>query len=360
MRMSLTRLIKAVVSNSDPVPRGTTDGRSHVPGVPDELAMEIDADGSPITVHEGHWYVCFVPGLQRQWWHRFTNPKHKHVFAMRLVDDDTWLLLEPWWTRMMVNVLTLDEAIKFLRWGAVGNILKVREAIPGQGSQARGWSNCAVLVSLLLGRSYWTWTPNGLYRRLAAEPGTEAVDLSQFLCAHFERVANKNADKALKLLPARKEEPLEEVLLGLGTGVMSAMMSRSAISLYKAAVSDSDRFKDAAAAYWTFGPQRAIDRICEVLEDAKRRGEVDVDDCPRAARQFVAMLRGDMLLEIVFGLRASPGPVELHFHVGSVVQALLRGACPGGRPQALRIVNDGRRSETAVVSSASGEASLAL
>jgi hypothetical protein len=67
-----------------------------------------------------------------------------------------------------------------------------------------------------------------------------------------------------------------------------------------------------------------------------------------------------MLLEIVFGLRASPGPVELHFHVASVVQALLRGACPGGRPQALRIVNDGRRSETAVVSSALGEASLAL
>ena len=182
MRMSLTKLIRALASNTDPVPRGTTDGRSHVPGVPDELAMEIDADGSPITVHEGHWYVCFVPGLQRQWWHRFTNPQHKHVFAMRLVDDDTWLLLEPWWTRMMVNVLTLDEAIKFLRWGAVGNILKVREAIPGQGSQARGWSNCAVLVSFLLGRSYWTWTPNGLYRRLLAEAGTEPVDLSQF-CA---------------------------------------------------------------------------------------------------------------------------------------------------------------------------------
>jgi hypothetical protein len=46
--------------------------------------------------------------------------------------------------------------------------------------------------------------------------------------------------------------------------------------------------------------------------------------------------------------------------VASAVQALLRGACPGGRPQALRIVNDGRRSETAVVSSALGEASLAL
>lgn len=337
MHTLLPRMVKALGSNWDPIPRGTTDGRSHVPGVPDELAIEIDADGSPITVHEGHWFVCFVPGLQRQWWHRFTNAKHKHVFAMRLVDDDTWLLLEPWWTRMMVNVLTLDEAIKFLRWGAVGNILKVREAIPGRGSQARGWSNCAVLVSFLLGRSYWTWTPDGLYRRLMAEAEAEPIELSQFLCDHFQSVANKIADRTLKLLPRRNEERLDEVLLGLGIGVMTAMMSSSAISLYRAAVSDSNRFRDAAAAYWIFGPKRAMDRICEVLEDGRRRGEIKVDDCALAARRFVAMLRGDLLLEVVFGLRASPNPVEIHVHAMSVVATFLRGACPTGRLQVLRV-----------------------
>lgn len=337
MRTLLSRTVRALGSNWDPVPRGTTDGRSHVPGVPDELAIEIDADGSPITVHEGHWFVCFVPGLQRQWWHRFTNAKHKHVFAMRLVDDDTWLLMEPWWTRMMVNVLTLDEAIKFLRWGAVGNILKVREAIPGRGSQARGWSNCAVLISFLLGRSYWTWTPDGLYRRLKCEAEAEPIELTQFLCDHFQSVANRIADKTLKRLPRRNEEPLDEVLLGLGTAVMSAMMSSSAISLYKAAISDSERFKDAASAYWTFGPKRAMDRICEVLEDAKRRGEIKVDDCALAARRFVAMLRGDLLLEVVFGLRASPDPVEIHVHAMSVVAMFLRGACPTGRLQFVRV-----------------------
>ncbi|RST48898.1 TetR/AcrR family transcriptional regulator C-terminal domain-containing protein [Variovorax sp. MHTC-1] len=329
--LKLLSRVKSLASNRDNVPRGTTDGRSHIDGVPDELAIEIDADGSPITVHEADWFVCFVPGLQRQWWHRFANAKHKHVFALRLVDDDTWLLVEPWWTRLMVSVLTLDEAIKFLRWGAAGNILKVREAIPGRGSQARGWSNCAVLMSFLLGRSYWTWTPNGLYRRLIADAHAEPVELTQFLSEHFRSVANRNADQALKSLPSRTEEPLDEVLRGLGTSVMRAMMSPSAISLYKAAVSDRSRFKDAAAAYWTFGPKRAVDRICEVLEDAQRRGEVKVDDCALAARQFVAMLRGNLLLEIVFGLRASPNPVEIHVHVMSVVAMFLRGACPVGR-----------------------------
>jgi hypothetical protein len=38
----------------------------------------------------------------------------------------------------------------------------------------------------------------------------------------------------------------------------------------------------------------------------------------------------------------------------------LRGACPAGRSPVLRVVNDGRRSAVAAVSSASDEASLAL
>ncbi|MGH8177516.1 MAG: hypothetical protein ACREV5_14745 [Steroidobacter sp.] len=81
--------IRALASNWDAVPRGTTDGRSHIEGVPNELAIEIDANGSPVTVQEADWLVCFVPGLQRQWRRRYTHAKHKHVFALRIVDEGT-------------------------------------------------------------------------------------------------------------------------------------------------------------------------------------------------------------------------------------------------------------------------------
>ncbi len=40
----------------------------------------------------------------------------------------------------MVTLLSLADAVKFLRWGACGDILRVREAVPGRGNQARGWS----------------------------------------------------------------------------------------------------------------------------------------------------------------------------------------------------------------------------
>ena len=153
----------------------------HIARAARELPIEIDSHGSPVSKPPAEWLVCFVPGLQKQWWHRFTHAKHKHVFALKTAGAGHWLLFEPWWTRIMVTALTRDEALKFLRWGARGSILRVTERIPGNGSQMRGWSNCSVLISFLLGRSYWTWTPHGLYQRLSAEEGVEPVELADVL-----------------------------------------------------------------------------------------------------------------------------------------------------------------------------------
>lgn len=311
---------------ADGIPRGTTDGRSHVADVPDELAIEIDADGSPISLPAADWFVCFVPGLQKQWWHRFTNKRHQHVFLMRTVDDGSWILVEPWWTRMLVSVLTLDEAVKFLRWGASGNILQIREAIPGCGNQARGWSNCAVLTAFLLGRSFWTWTPHGLYHRLRAEPGVRAIDLAHWLEDHVRTVASHHTDQVSRAAEASEGQSLQATLLDLGVAIMSALMSRSGLSLYKVAVSESDRFAAASDAYWQHGPQRAIEAVRNVLQKAQQRGELDLEDPALGARQFVAMLRGDVHLEVLFGSRSSPDATEIHARVTSAVDVLLNGA----------------------------------
>ena len=101
-------LSRALSSSRKLVLRKTAEVGSQALVASDTPALEIDANGSPVTRAEAHWLVCFVPGLQRQWWHRFADAKHKHVFAMQLVDEERWLLVEPWWTRIMVNVLTVE------------------------------------------------------------------------------------------------------------------------------------------------------------------------------------------------------------------------------------------------------------
>ncbi len=165
--------------------RATCSRLAPVGGVAPDLSNRIDENGSLVTLDPFDWFICFVPGLKQQWWHRFVHRRHKHVFAMRPTRDGNWLLVEPWWTRMMVTVLPPPDAVKFLLWGAAGDNLCVREKVPGEASQLRGWSNCAVLTAFVLGRSSWAWTPHGLYRQLLREKETRRVDVEQLLIHEF-------------------------------------------------------------------------------------------------------------------------------------------------------------------------------
>jgi hypothetical protein len=153
------------------------------------IALDVDEHGSPVNLEPANWFVCFVPGLQPQWWHRFVHSRHKHVFAIRPEPDGMWTLFEPWWRRLLTASISPEQARRFLAWASAGDVLLVREAIPGRGSQISGWMTCAVLVSFLLGRGYRTWTPHGFYRRLTREHGVYAVDVSVFLALEADELA---------------------------------------------------------------------------------------------------------------------------------------------------------------------------
>lgn len=148
---------------------------------PESVELELDSYGSVVSLEAGSWFVCFVPGLERQWWHRFIHQRHQHVFALRPEPGGRWTVFEPWWRRLLTANIDEVQVRKFLAWGARGDVLLVQETIPGVGHQLRGWMNCAVLSSFLLGRRYWIFTPHGLYRRLVREPNVCRVDVSALL-----------------------------------------------------------------------------------------------------------------------------------------------------------------------------------
>lgn len=146
-----------------------------------DTGIEIDQHGSPVTLEPAEWLVLFVPGLRKQWWHPLVHGRHKHCFLMRPDGANGYIIVEPWWTRMMITTLTAAQARKFLLWGSRGDMLLVRENVPGAGSQVRGWMTCAAMTAYMLGRNYTVWTPHGLYQRLLREPGVRKVDPSPLL-----------------------------------------------------------------------------------------------------------------------------------------------------------------------------------
>jgi hypothetical protein len=296
-----------------------------VPGVPADLSHSVDKYGSLVTVPAADWLICFVPGLQKQWWHRFVNAKHKHVFAMRPTDTASWILVEPWWTRMMITLLPSADAVKFLRWGASGDILRVREAIPGHGNQARGWSNCAVLSSFVLGRASHTWTPHGLYRQLCREKDVKHENVEDLLVEQINRMVGKASADALRLAPELIAAPLETVLTHLGRDLVFAFMDPSILQLGRMVLIEAERFPRAARTYSERGLVPAIATVTRILQDAIDRGEIKVRSCPQAASQFISMLRGNMQFEAVLGLREPPSAAEVDARVEAVVNGFLHG-----------------------------------
>jgi hypothetical protein len=141
-----------------------------------------DEYGAPVTFEPSHWLVCFVPGLRAQFWHRFVHKTHKHVLLLKPNGNETWTLFEPWWTRLLVRTISTDQAMRFLRWAEMGDVLLAEEEVPGRGSQLRGWANCAALAAFLLGRPYWVWSPHALFTRLLSETRTRKIDVAELDC----------------------------------------------------------------------------------------------------------------------------------------------------------------------------------
>lgn len=156
-------------------------------------ALRFNSDGSLVRLEPGSWLVCFVPPIDMQWWHPFFHPVHKHVFALRPGQNGSWTVFEPWWSRLLVATITTLQAVKFLRWGALGDVLLVREAVPGGSSQMRGMMTCAALAAHMLGRTYFVWTPHQLYERLLKEPNVCRIDVSALLESDLDGLTRANS-----------------------------------------------------------------------------------------------------------------------------------------------------------------------
>jgi hypothetical protein len=308
--------------------REDASGLQVVGDVPPDLANSVDANGSLVTVGPVDWIICFVPGLQRQWWHRFVHHKHKHVFAMRPTSTGSWLLAEPWWTRMMVTILPPADAVKFLRWGGTGDILRVREAIPGKASQLRGWSNCAVLTAFILGRRSWTWTPHGLYRELLRENATRHENVEQLLVDQFAKVVSQYSSNALSVGADQLALPLRELLFIIGRNLLETMMTPSLLEVCYTAILEADRYPEATRVYAQHGPKPAIAVLAKILARAKQAGEIELADCEAGARQFLGMLYGASHLEAVLQLGERPTLSDIDRRARTAVKVFLDGAAP--------------------------------
>jgi len=143
----------------------------------------------------------------------------------------------------------------------------------------------------------------------------------------FIALVTESANKAILSLEVDEIEShdLRATLTAFGRLLMGVYMSPAVVGIYRIAVTEANRFPDLVRSFYEQGPGRTEIRLAEVLEAAQKKGEIRTDDCLRAAGHLVGMLRDNLHLQIVLGLRPAPSEDEKREAVASAVEIFLNG-----------------------------------
>lgn len=147
----------------------------------------------------------------------------------------------------------------------------------------------------------------------------------------FEALVVEASSQALAALSPTEltARDLEGTLLEFGRRVLDVIMTPMTLALYRTIVAEGTRFPSLAKAFFEGGPGRAAARLAVVLEGFKAKGEIDLEDSGRAAQHFIGMLRDDLHLRVVLGLRPRPRSAEIELSVRQATQIFLNGCQVG-------------------------------
>lgn len=126
------------------------------------------------------------------------------------------------------------------------------------------------------------------------------------------------------LFAAEPNTPVRERLLAIGNAFFSMIMTPEAIAGHRILCSPQVASSSMPAAFWEAGPQRVQTSFAELLQRRVDNGDLDIDDCPRAASQFFTLLKGEPHAHAVFGLCCGGRIDTPEQHVASVIDLFLR------------------------------------
>lgn len=143
----------------------------------------------------------------------------------------------------------------------------------------------------------------------------------------FIAIVNENSQQIMGIISRAIVEgkDLRTTLFETARYSLEILTSPLVIGLYRAMIGDAWRFPQLAKTYYESGPGFATSGLVKLLEAAKQRGEVDVEDCAAVADHFYGMIRDNLFHRVVLGLRKSPKAAEREKLAASIVDLFLKG-----------------------------------
>lgn len=126
---------------------------------------------------------------------------------------------------------------------------------------------------------------------------------------------------------AQDRETLARVLEVFGARLLAEVGHPTVVATFRLAIAEANRAPEVARALDTEGRQPNLAPLRDILLAAERAGLVHGDP-PEMARQFVALLWGDLFMGLLLRLAELPDPAELRRRARGATAALLRLYAP--------------------------------
>jgi TetR/AcrR family transcriptional repressor of mexJK operon len=129
---------------------------------------------------------------------------------------------------------------------------------------------------------------------------------------------------------ALDEPDIRDALIRVAHDFNNLLCTGDGLTMYRIVVAEAPRFPELGRVFYDSGPKIMIDRIASVLRRASDRGRLKLHDPRIAAIQFISLIRGELHLTRVLGLKsASKNPVE---YIEASVDLFLAGYGSGDIP----------------------------
>jgi len=134
-------------------------------------------------------------------------------------------------------------------------------------------------------------------------------DKRRLYSAIFTRECDRYAPQLFppELAAAEVAEALEQI----ARLYLERLLSPEAQSAFRVAVGDALLFPDLAHAFYAAGPARGARHLEQLLSKFVARGDLEIDDIPLAAAQFLELCKADQFYKKVFGMIETPAPEEI-------------------------------------------------
>ena len=170
--------------------------------------------------------------------------------------------------------------------------------------------------------------------QIAAEAGVSKLtvyshfgDKESLFSAAIRAKCEEQMPSALFL--AGLEGSLREQLIAIARAFLTLITSEEAIAMHRMMMAPGTGDSNVRELFWQAGPQTVKDAFSEFLRARVARGELAIEDVPRAASQFLCLVKGDLHMQLLCGMGCSAPDADIEAHVTSTVDFYLRAYATG-------------------------------